>query len=259
MWLLWLFVAVSCMRSPSVPKGFPREAQMAELMADLYFAEATLSSYPNGYREQMDRKSTGYYREVLNRHGYTKTEYDSILAWYSSEPYLLSKVYDRVISLLGEREARLKNELKQADSLSKMARLDKPFLSVSNNLWKDTLVYRLPAADTIPAQLVFAYPLDSVVGGVLNLEASYRFDRGTTAHRVAMMLSVAYADSSADTVRYELDRSFQLKNNQVTLTLQANRKAVRVYGLLAEHDTLKQVQLSVEKVRLLHLPKLKLE
>lgn len=244
-----------CSNQPSVPRGFPKEKQMADILADIYLAEATMNAYPMGYRENMDSKSVSYYKDVLEKHNLTKQQFDTIFAWYTSNPYLFTKVYDRVISILGTKEAELKNILLREDSLNRIALEKEKIRLEESNLWKGASVINLPIADTSNISIDFSAPLDSLSGVSLKLEARYRFLKENQINRAWMMMMVCYSDSTCDTTRYELDRSFALKQNTLSFELPDSLIAVSVKGTLLEYDTLKKVSAEIRDIRLSIEPK----
>ena len=244
----------ACSNQPDIPKGFPEEEAMATILADLYLAEATMNSYPYGYKENLDFKSAGYYKDILAKHQLSKQDFDTILSWYTSEPYLYAKVYDRVISILGTKEAELKNALMMADSMKKqLLELDKQ-KAIKDNLWAGAARVVLPKKDTLSTEVAFDVPLDSLSGGVLNLEARYRFGRENQISKAMLMMMVCYADSSCDSTRFELERSFNEKISKVSIALPEAKQAVLVKGSLLEFDTLKKVSVEIDEIKLNHLP-----
>lgn len=244
----------ACAKQPTIPKGFPKEEAMASILADLYLAEATMNSYPYGYKENLDFKSAGYYKDILAKHHLSKQDFDTILSWYTSEPYLYAKVYDRVISILGTQEAALKNALMTADSLKKVALEKEKLEAEKNNLWLGARHIALPMRDTLSTEVDFEVPLDSLGGGVLNLEARYRFGRENQLSKAVLMMMVCYADSSCDSTRFELERSFKEKVSKVSMALPESKQAILAKGSLLEFDTLKKVSVDIDEIKLNHLP-----
>ncbi len=245
----------ACSNNPSIPKGFPKEAAMANILADLYLAESTMNSYPFGYKENMDFKSAGYYKDVLAKHHLTKQQFDTILAWYTSEPYLYTKVYDRVISILGAHEAQLKNTLMQDDSLKKLTLDSLKNALEQTNLWLGAAHISLPKRDTISTQVAYELALDSVADGIVELEARYGFGRENQSSKAMMLMKICYADSTCDSTRFELERSFQKKISKISITIPEGKMAVLVKGSLLEYDTLKNIAVDIDAIRLSHLPK----
>ncbi len=252
--LLIIITAMSCSNQPSVPRGFPKEKEMASILADLYLAEATMNSYPYSYRENLDSKSPAFYKYVLEKHNLSKEQFDTIFAWYTAQPYLYSKVYDRVISILGTREAELKNALLKEDSLQKISQENERLRMERDNLWNGAMVVNLPKRDTVSTVVSFSASLDSVKGGVLKLEARYRFGKENQISSAAMLMMVCYSDSTRDTARYHLDRSFNSKMNLLVLKLSDSLKAVSVKGSLLEYDTLKKVSVEINDIKLSYQP-----
>lgn len=248
------FILCACSTQPVIPKGFPKEEAMARILADLYLAEATMNSYPYGYKENLDFKSAGYYKDVLAKYQLSKQDFDTILSWYTSEPYLYAKVYDRVISILGTREADLKNALLMADSMKIDALELEKQKALKGNLWRGASKIVLPRKDSLSIEVAFDIDLDSLKGGVLDLEARYRFGRGNQISKAMMVMLVSYADSSVDSTKFELERSFKEKISKVSIALSEAKQAVAARGSLLEFDTLKKVFVEIDEIKLNHLP-----
>lgn len=248
--LIFILMVVfgACSNRPSTPRGFPKEDAMAKILADLYVAEAVMNAQPYTYRDNTEGTTASYYKDVLDKHHLTKQEFDTILAWYTSHPYLYAKVYDKVISTLGIREAELKNSLYRADSLEREAQAKDELQGVK--LWVGLDEITLPQIDTIQPKVDFSFPLDSVFGGTLSLEARYRFKKENQIHKALMVLIACYADSTGDTLRFDLERSFKAKISSLELKVPDNKRAIEVKGTLLDYDTLKKVSVHIDGIKL---------
>lgn len=255
--LIVVSILSACSNQPKVPHSFPKENEMAAILTDLYMAESTMNSYPMGYREGIDKKSPQYYKFVLDKHNLSKQEFDTILAWYTANPYLFTKVYERVISILGTREADFKNMLLKEDSLRKLEILQVDSIFEKSNIWSGDSLINLPKKDTISTNPGFSTELDSLKGGVLKLEARYRFRKENQISKAEMLMMVCYSDSTADTVRYELDRSFVSKINKLTIELEISKKAILVEGTLLDYDTLKKASVEIKDITLEYQPSIR--
>lgn len=77
-------------------KDVLEKEELVPLLVDLHLLNAIESSVE--YRKiAMDVDSIDSYSYIFEKHGTTKAEFDSSLAWYSRHPKLFTEIYDEVI------------------------------------------------------------------------------------------------------------------------------------------------------------------
>lgn len=104
--LLLIFLALnSCGdgRSKSKVKILP-EKKMVELLVDTHLADAILFVDKARVDEKRD-KALFYYPSVLEKHGITKVQMDSSVAWYMRNPEAIARIYQQVVTELEKRQA----------------------------------------------------------------------------------------------------------------------------------------------------------
>lgn len=103
--LLILPVISSCGKAGSKSgEGILSEEKMVELLVDTHLIDAILSA-DNSRSEVKRDKALFYYPSVLEKHGVTKAQMDSSIAWYMRNPALYNRIYEKVVKNLENRQA----------------------------------------------------------------------------------------------------------------------------------------------------------
>ncbi|MDK2842815.1 MAG: hypothetical protein PWQ17_2321 [Anaerophaga sp.] len=245
--IILLFVVISCSPREKVPKEFPNEDEMAQILAELYVVESIITHGRSSVNDQMaDDEIPGYYRKVLSEYDLSTEEFDTIRDWYAAHPYHFQKVYDKVIVLLSEREADLNRQIQAEEE-------KKDTTPVIRDLWDDERIMTVTPADTVNHRLPFKMQVDSITGGQIRLSAVYKFLREDLSREGKTLLIAQYADSTADTVSHDITKTF--KNNPLTLQLNIDSVTplVEISGFLFDHDTSFVPSVEFSNIRLEHL------
>lgn len=233
----------------------PSHKRMAAIMADVYMVDATVQSRGQLFGKDAQLTAESAYKSVLSRYGLTKSEFDSIVAWYSRHPDEYSEVYLDVVSILSEKEAAFSTILAKRDSINQ--RIESLRDSIRQNIWDYSKVIRLPLkdTDTVPSDLVFDYPLDSLRGGWVTFYTEYVFPRRNEATDTAyMQLIVQYRDTIADTISTTFERSYISKKNELKLDISDTIPAVALKAQLMKSEQLKETTVTFTNVRLYYMP-----
>jgi hypothetical protein len=109
--LLILLALYSCGNNRPVSRsGILSEKKMVELLVDTHLSDALLETQSPRLDERHD-KALFYYPSVLEKHGITKAQMDSSVAWYIRHPDAYARIYGQVIQDLERRqEAEKKKE-----------------------------------------------------------------------------------------------------------------------------------------------------
>jgi hypothetical protein len=164
----------------------------------------------------------------------------------------LSDVYEEVIEILSRRDAELKNKInKEKDARKAIAKLPS-----KSELWNDTTVFALPfdAKDSLDNRIPFDVEVDSLSNGILRLYASYKFTEGGFLDSAQMQMIACYADSTVDTVFYQIHKSFKKVNGNISHKVEKSKALINVSGFLFEHDTTKYSKVTVDGVKLTFIP-----
>jgi len=244
--LLAMMLVIACQPRERVPREFPDQEEMAEIISDLYIAEIVVTrggSGPSG--DPSDSNIPGYYRGVLEKYGLTAAEFDTIRKWYAAHPYHYQEVYDQTIVKLSRREAELEQNIKEER--------EKPIPEIID-LWEKDRNLKVNAEDTIDRRLPFQIELDSLTGGEMRLSTMYKFLREDMTKDGKMMLVVEYRDTIADTLTQKLEKTFQRRNITLAAEIDSTMPATSVSGLMFDHDTTEATAIEFSRIRLEHLP-----
>jgi hypothetical protein len=85
------------------------EKQMTELLVDTHLVDAILY-LDNSRAEEKHDKGLFYYPSVLEKHGVTKAQMDSSVAWYMRNPAAYARIYAGVVKELENRQAKFKKK-----------------------------------------------------------------------------------------------------------------------------------------------------
>ena len=250
--LVALLLSSGCSRY-KVPAGYPKPDEMAQILADIYVVDATLTYLP-GSSSARNKEITGSYRYVLERHGLTSAEFDTIRKWYVSHPDLYQKVYEQVLERLSNADAdvkiiieREKAAAEEAEKLAIQARL--------NNLWPDSTFVRVYDSDSSDIRYPFRIEVDTLaLSGRVRLRAGYKFLRSDESRNTRMMLSAFYNDSLADTVYKDIKISFQRRVEELVLKLKDDTIPKYIDGFLLLQDSLNKVSVEIDDIRIRVVP-----
>jgi hypothetical protein len=253
--LVGLLTSPGCNRY-NVPKGFPKPDKMAEILTDIHIIESTLT-YSHDPHATRESNIPGHYKYILDKHGITPQEFDTIRKWYVSNPQLLNLVYDKVLTRLSKKEADVRilferdreRELLLADQeKDSLARL-------RESIWKKSTSITVNSKDTLDNRVPFSFDIDSLyLSGIIRLSAYYKFLKEDASRTPRIMLSVFYPDSTADTIYKKIPHSFTKTMASLDLSLSESQSPERVYGYLLYHDSLSNVSVEITDISLRHIP-----
>jgi hypothetical protein len=246
--ILFVITLLSCSTRPKVPRDLPGEKEMAEILADIYQLESVLGQTRLSYNSGNKDNVSGYYRNVLDQYEMTKVEFDTAMAWYSANPTVLSDVYAEVIEILSRRDAELKNAMnKEKEQKLNMAKVPSKI-----DLWNDTTAFKVPfaKADSLDNRVAFDIDVDSLSGGIIRLYAEYSFVKEGLLDSAQMKMITCYADSSMDTLSYQIHKSFKPVKGNVSHQISDSKNLVKVKGLLFDHDTTKNAPVTIDDIKL---------
>lgn len=163
----WLLVALLCFASCKVkrPGRILSDKKMEEVLYDYHVAKAMADQVP--YNDQFKRVL--YVESVFKKHGISKADFDTSMVWFSRNPNILDKVYERV-------NERLKAERDGVDNLIAL-REEKPKETASGDsidVWMWKHIYRLTGVP-MNNKLTFTLPADTCFHDRDTLRWSVRF------------------------------------------------------------------------------------
>lgn len=205
---------MSC--KPSVPSQFIQPGDMEELLIDYHIAQAMASL---NSKKDDDRyfNETLYFAAVLEKHGYTKAEFDTSLTYYYTRADRFSEMYKRVVKKLNERALGL------GASEGELTRFSK--LSLNNDtidVWNDR-----------PSAMLLPYPPYNRIDFEQKADTSFR--KGDSflflVQNDFVYQSGSHSAQACIVMKYDNDtivsRTFSLSTsgvNQVRVPMIENRK-----------------------------------
>jgi hypothetical protein len=217
--ILTLSVFASCSRDNRyvIP-----EKKMISLLVDIHIAdEIGISRYE--LTTDMELDSASMYGWVFKKHGVTKADFDSSMAYYSGKPDHLNKIYTRVFASLSKMEAELvKEEQKESERAV---------------IFEDKTIYRLPAngsTNKIPFDIPLTGPGEYTLKARVLVQQT---DQSVNPHITAYYW---YNNNTCDGAR-DYFRPVRLKKTgrsslySVSKTL-TNPKFTNLRGYILDHD-----------------------
>ena len=198
------------------------ERKMAPVLVDIHIAdEISTSGYSLDPDIVLDSAKT--YGWVFRKHGITKAEFDSSMAYYSEKPDVLNKIYNRVMASISKMDAELaKAEIEE---------------SQKTVIFDDRTIHRLPYEDST-GKVPFDVPLDGPGDYSLNTRLSIqRNDQSVNPHITAYY----WYDDGTETGVRDYFRPVQLKKSGRTVEYSVSKtledpKFTHLRGYILDHD-----------------------
>ena len=210
--LVVILVAASCSRRPD---GVLSQEKMAQLMADIYTAEAVIEFNRTDFHSDSARLAVR--QAVYERHGVTQLIVDSSFVWYGRNMDKYMDVCDRTIEILDHRSMDTGNRLAAA-ALS--------IAGDSVDIWPGARFLRL--SDPSPSSVVtFSFPRDPnwQQGDIF----TWRAKMFNSDHEAHWGITTEYADGMVEYYQTSFNGNGWHELHFVT---DSNRVATRIYGYM---------------------------
>ena len=186
-----IFLLASCLTACQVkrPKVVISDAKMENVLYDYHIAKAMGEEVPytDGYKRVL------YIESVFKKHGITQAEFDSSMVWFTRNPEVLTKIYEKV-------NARLKAERDVVNHLIAI-RDNKPKESLpgdSIDVWAWQRIYQLTGMP-MDNKITFVLPSDTNFKDrdTLRWNVRFRFHNGApdSLYAPVMAMQIVYKDS----------------------------------------------------------------
>ncbi|MCQ2228862.1 MAG: DUF4296 domain-containing protein [Bacteroidales bacterium] len=236
----------------------PSERRMAQMMADVYIADALIQVKGNLYSAtgKNDKGPESAYHTILDRYGLNKAEYDSAISWYSAHPDKYAKVYEILVNILTQRESDYSVIIDKRDSIAKLITHLNDSLRVS--FWQGQKHLHVPIipADSVKGKdLRFEYDLDSIRGGKVSFSMNYTFLRDNEAkERPLMEMIVVYNDTISDTATVSLDLSHLQHKAELEYAVRDTLCATKMKVDLMKSSEFKKTKATLSNVSITYMP-----
>jgi len=104
--ILACILLVSCSGKGNIkaPNPYIKENKMLEILTDVHRTEGIMR-IPSVGNQFAEKDSVQVYMEVIEKHGYTKEEFDANIDYYFiARPKTLNSIYDKVLEQLSRLE-----------------------------------------------------------------------------------------------------------------------------------------------------------
>lgn len=216
---LTLLMLLSCSRDKHdiIP-----ERKMAPVLVDIHIAdEIGASRYSLDPDIVLDSLKT--YGWVFRKHGISKAEFDSSMAYYAGKPDVLNKIYNRVIATISKMEAELgKAELEE---------------SQRTVIFEDKTIHRLPSEEST-GKISFDVPLTGPGEYRLNARLLIqRIDQSVNPHITAYY----WYDDGTETGVRDYFMPVRLRKVERLITYSVSKKLTdskftNLRGYILDHD-----------------------
>ncbi len=248
--LIVLLVFAGCSWFSPVPKGFPDQKEFAQLLSEIHFTEAVVSQVRTHNRKVND-DAKGYYSDVLQKYDLTQEKFDTIVAWYTSHPQSYQEVYEDVLRILGEKEAKMQNEVEEIkEEMEKQEELRK-----ARNIWNlDKDLIQVSKVDSVNRRVGFDFDVDTIENAGFQLSAFFQFQRGNEIKKASFDVYTLYADSSIDTITYNIPISFNKRKIELDIEPKDTLSILNMKGYLLNHDTSDIVNAKITNIEFVYIP-----
>ncbi len=248
--LIAMLMIAGCSWFSPVPKGFPDQKEFAQILSEIHFTEAVVSQVRNHNRKEND-EAKGYYSDVLQKYDLTQEKFDTIVAWYTSHPKLYQKVYEDVLRILGEKEAKMQNEVEEIkEEMEKQEELRK-----ARNIWKlDKKLIHISKIDSVNRCVAFDLDVDTIDNVGFQLSAFYQFQSGNEIKKASFDVYTLYEDSTIDTISYNIPISFNNRKIEIDVDRKDSLNILKINGFLLNHDTSDVVNAKITNIEFVYLP-----
>ncbi len=223
--LIWLFLGIilfSC--SNAKKKYLIPEKKLVPIIVDMHIADGIAFQYLPGIKK-LKLDSTAVYGWVLDKHGVTKIQFDSTIAYYARHPERLERIYDKVIVNL----SKLESELKEAEKDEQLKR--------RITIWEDSSNYMLPD-DGRTNRINFSVPVSGLGEYTITAQIKAFRDDESLAPRINAFFW--YDDGTEEGYRDNFKSAPIKKNEEIntyTISKQLRQKKVtHIKGYIYNHS-----------------------
>lgn len=156
--IIGLLLIVGCGNNEIIP-----EKDMVMILKKIYLTDGILSSVE--MKPLSGKDSIEYYEPIIESLGYTRSQFDSSIKYYSQRTEKFDEILDRVIIELS------KMELKQDDIKEKLDSSGNQIVDTALNLWPYKTYWDMATDHTLNSSLGFEIPIVGTGEYVLSFDA----------------------------------------------------------------------------------------
>lgn len=243
----WLYgvilsVVLLLLTACEVPLGIASRKEMAQILADVHLAEATVGQ-KYAYNDHSTKRA--YFESVFAKHGITRDEFNESLEWYARHPRIFAEVYADAVDILEAKHADVDNYKFHPEENPEFRHVID-----SLNIWLRPMALRTTAAKYDSLHFEIADSTLFGVGEKYIWQFRQRAERDSTTPAAYLKLVVDYESGTADSIVYRLNDSTATYAYRVHLQTNDSLKISRLHGIFFDtgSDTLPPIK--IDSVRL---------
>lgn len=243
----WLYgailsAAVLLLTACEVPLGIASRKEMAQILADVHLAEATVGQ-KYAYNDHSTKRA--YFESVFTKHGITRDEFNESLEWYARHPRIFAEVYADAVDILEAKHADVDNYKFHPEANPEFRHVID-----SLNIWlrPQSLQTTATRHDSLRFELT-----DSTLFGMGEKyiwQFRQRAERDSTTPAAYLKLVVDYESSAADSIVYRLSDSTATYAYRVHLQTNDSLKISKLHGIFFDTGSDTVPSITIDSVRL---------
>ena len=243
----WLYgailsAALLLLTACEVPLGIASRKEMAQILADVHLAEATVGQ-KYAYNDHSTKRA--YFESVFAKHGITRDEFNESLEWYARHPRIFAEVYADAVDILEAKHADVDNYKFHPEANPEFRHVID-----SLNIWlrPQSLQTTATRHDSLRFELT-----DSTLFGMGEKyiwQFRQRAERDSTTPAAYLKLVVDYESSAADSIVYRLSDSTATYAYRVHLQTNDSLKISKLRGVFFDTGSDTVPSITIDSVRL---------
>ena len=106
--ILSVIFIYSCERESKTPEYIIPPDKMVNIITDIHITDGLFTL--NNVRRRLAKDSVNYYESIFYNYGFSRSDFDSSINYYSENIDVYDKIYEEVLNKLNEKETLLKQE-----------------------------------------------------------------------------------------------------------------------------------------------------
>lgn len=173
------------------PNGVLNQGEMTNVLTEMHKTDASMNEKGLTYQHYADKAP--YYNYIFKKYKITQAQFDSSLVWYSKNPRLFEKVYDKVLVNLTNLQKEVKDGKYHPVDTIDLTRM-------RNNIWNKHIRYAL-TKDSTRTHLNFEIKDNNIMfGDVYVLRFLQRIAPEDSCKKQRVVLRINYVNGKIDSV-----------------------------------------------------------
>lgn len=243
---IFSFVLLAC--EVNIPETVIQPEKMEALLYDYHLVQVMVTDVNDDYKRKL------YAEYVFNKHGVTKTDFDSSMVWYTRNPKYLYAMYSSMCDKLNAEVELIEGG--KSNNLPMLVSDSTYMLADTVDLWRGIKV-ELLSATPLRNRIKYSYAADSTYrkGDSIGVSMDVLFISadGSNRHGIAnAALVVEYADSTfcSDGVKIAASGRYDLS---VPRNYENEIKEIRGFVYYSDSDTLARNRMLIGNISVMRI------